>query len=338
MNRFDSSLSFFFFSPEWISPFDNNTTAPGGQNEDGEDAWIAINDLGGTVGGGSGSGDSYSAILNKILSRLEDINCLLKADRMGILTELTMLPNRSELFSYSIATNNELCLRLKLHANEGTLECINYGDFMGVPFGIIDSYDDFSGTTYSSDHQCSVYVCLAYDNAGSQYPYGIAYVSSLYPDSASYEMTTFSDLRVDPSEWFYCALTCSYMLAGQSVSSMYYKRINSGVWSSGITTGTMTKFRINKSQVTTTSNPVNNFLPIYMDIGISFCAEISNLQYGNFHDLTTTKISSWTNIFPNVIDSKYGLFDGSGIAISSTHTADTVFDSGLGGTFRGYFY
>ena len=48
---------FLFFSPEWISPFDNNTTAPGGQNEDGEDAWIAINDLGGTVGGGGGGDD-----------------------------------------------------------------------------------------------------------------------------------------------------------------------------------------------------------------------------------------------------------------------------------------
>ena len=64
----------WYDNAEWISPFDNNTTAPGGQNEDGEDAWIAINDLGGTVGG-SGSGDSND--IKDILSQLmEKVNAM----------------------------------------------------------------------------------------------------------------------------------------------------------------------------------------------------------------------------------------------------------------------
>ena len=64
----------WYDNAEWISPFDNNTTAPGGQNEDGEDAWIAINDLGGTVGG-SGDGDSGTILdLQKIVEELTLLN------------------------------------------------------------------------------------------------------------------------------------------------------------------------------------------------------------------------------------------------------------------------
>ena len=64
----------WYDNAEWISPFDNNTTAPGGQNKDGEDAWIAINDLGGTVGG-SGDGDSGTTLdLQKIVEELTLLN------------------------------------------------------------------------------------------------------------------------------------------------------------------------------------------------------------------------------------------------------------------------
>jgi hypothetical protein len=72
----DESVWFIsFFLSEWISPYDNNTTAPGGQNEDGDDAWIAINDLGGTVGGGSGGDGSSitSEDLAKISDRLDEL-------------------------------------------------------------------------------------------------------------------------------------------------------------------------------------------------------------------------------------------------------------------------
>ena len=56
----------WYDNAEWISPFDNNTTAPGGQNEDGDDAWIAINDLGGTVGGSGDDAVDFSGLWSAI--------------------------------------------------------------------------------------------------------------------------------------------------------------------------------------------------------------------------------------------------------------------------------
>jgi hypothetical protein len=60
----------WYDNTEWISPYDNNTTAPGGQNDDGDDAWIAINDLGGTVGGGE---DGISTTLTEILNAIAEL-------------------------------------------------------------------------------------------------------------------------------------------------------------------------------------------------------------------------------------------------------------------------
>ena len=87
----------WYDNAEWISPFDNNTTAPGGQNEDGEDAWIAINDLGGTVGGGSGSGDSNDIkdLLSQLMEKVNGIesnmsNIRYEIDRVGNIGTLDM--------------------------------------------------------------------------------------------------------------------------------------------------------------------------------------------------------------------------------------------------------
>ena len=112
----------WYNNAEWISPFDNNTTAPGGQNEDGEDAWIAINDLGGTVGGsGSGSQTDLTEVLNAISDLQDSINR--SHDSNMSLDDYVLIP-----YTYGDAHYKLLCPGIVLPSEGGYVIISNRGN------------------------------------------------------------------------------------------------------------------------------------------------------------------------------------------------------------------